>query len=102
MASGLHSEKHLSKVFVAFDDVEAVCKLVRSLSSDNPRYNVKCHFIMRQLKGKTKVSQRYLQQASHSIKRAGNGVWLNDYEGCQPVLYFRKMRERKKSEKKSS
>ena len=61
VASGLPAEKHLSKVVVAFDDAEAACHLVTSLSSDNPRYNVKSHFIMRQLKGKTKVIQIHSQ-----------------------------------------
>ena len=86
VASGLPAEKHLSKVFVAFDDAEAACHLVTSLSSDNPRNKVKSHIIMRQLKGKTKVSQRFLQYASHSIQF--NGVCLNDYEGSQPISIF--------------
>ena len=61
VASGLPAEKHLSKVFVAFGDAKAACHLATSLSSDKPQNNVKSHIIMRQLKGKTKVSQIHSQ-----------------------------------------
>ena len=53
---------------------------------------------MRQLKGKTKVSQIHSLQASNSIQF--NGVWLNNYEGSQPVFIFQENAREKKERKK--
>ena len=55
---------------------------------------------MRQLKGKTKVSQIHSQQASHSIQLMDNGVCLNDYKGSQPISIFQENAREKKERKK--
>ena len=55
---------------------------------------------MRQLKGKTKVSHRYSQQASHSIQLMDNGVCLNDYKGSQSICIFQENAREKKERKK--
>jgi len=75
VASGLPAEKHLLKVFVAFDDAEAACHLVTSLSSDNPRNEVKSHIIMRQLKGKTKENAREKKERKKEFLENKEKAW---------------------------